>query len=92
MIGMSVGKQDLCHLFRLISKRSKCLHIRANVLAGKCKTVLIRDFFRCPCRKSRINKDHFVTRIDQIILKASSVSYVFVELIRTFLPSKNKRL
>ena len=92
MIGMLMCQQDRRYLFRLVAQSSERFHVAADIFSRICKTLLVRCFFRCSGRKTGIDKNDFVSCVDQIILKTASVSDVRIKFLHSFFTAECKRL
>ena len=84
MIAVLVGQEDRRHLLRPVAERGKCLHIAGNIFPREQGAVFVRHLFRRSRRKSGIHKNHLITGIDQVVLKAAPIADVRIELVRSF--------
>ena len=92
VIRMFVRQKNLRNLLRSVACFRERLHVACDVLARKCETFFIGNFLRGSCRKTCIYENHLVAGIDQIVLKASAIANVNVELIQAFFAAEGEGL
>ena len=92
MVGMLMRKQDLSHLFRLVSHGLEGIHVTAYINSCKGQRFGIGHLHGRSCRESGINQYHLGACIYKVILQTAAITDVDVIILRAILAAKSKRL